>query len=180
MNGELEFFLEDDVLPRCLLYLLPERVVPLPETLVEDEDLFMKLAGPGTNTSEEGQQNILRSFVKDEVLYIINVPNRPLATARSVALLGAPVVKRTNLNDVEDQIYVLPGNVESPKADLLNQSTALTAPACERDERDNGVKHRVRYGLYQCLWEVEDPEGKRVGCDNRMLGVVLGKQVLAA
>lgn len=100
-NGELEFFLEDDVLPRRLLYLLPERVVPLPETLVEDEDFFVKLAGPGANTSEEGQQNILRSFVKDEVLCLIDELNRPLCS-RQVNCIGSPGGKRTNLNYVED------------------------------------------------------------------------------
>ena len=93
MNSELEFFLEDDVLPRRLLYLFPECVVPLPETLVEDKDFFVKLAGPGANTSEEGQQNILRSFVKDEVLYIINVLNRPLFN-RQISCTGSPGGKK--------------------------------------------------------------------------------------
>lgn len=78
MDSKLEFFLEDDVLPRRLLYLLPKRVVFLPETLVVDEDLLMKLGAPGANTSKEGQRDVLRSFVKDEILCIITKAKRPL------------------------------------------------------------------------------------------------------
>jgi hypothetical protein len=68
LDGELEFFLEDDVLPRRLLYLLPKGVVLLPVTLVEDEDLVVKLGTPGADTSKKGQEDILRPFVKDEIL----------------------------------------------------------------------------------------------------------------
>lgn len=88
--------------------------------------------------------------------------------------------KITNRNDVEYYIYVLPRDVESPKADVLDQSAALTTPASEWNKGDNGVKLRVRHRLYLRLWEGGDLKGMRVGRDNRMLWVVLGKQVLAA
>ena len=93
--------------------------------------------------------------------------------------MESPVGPRTYFNGVQDQVYVLPCNVEPSEADVVDQSAALTAPAREGNERDDGVKFRVRNRLYECVWEAEDLEGIRVCPDNRMFWVVLGEQVLA-
>ena len=56
MDGKFEFFLEDNVLPRRLLYLRPKCVIFLPETLVEYEDLLVKLGSPGAGpVSQAGE-----------------------------------------------------------------------------------------------------------------------------
>jgi hypothetical protein len=88
----------------------------------------VELGAPGANTGEEGQRDGLRSLMEDKILYVITEAKGPLCVQLS-GYVEAPVGSMTNLNGIEDQIYVLPCNVKPSIADFLHESTAQTAPA---------------------------------------------------